>query len=234
VVVQGSEAETLDQWVNALTGAERGTIASTRLQVCAGWIEEADSNGQVDTRGLIGTYCGKLASRNVHEGPDAVRYGGISAATALKPDSINDGHIEALKNAGYVTARQIIGLNGIYVTSGQMMSEAGSDYDIVERRRVMDKACRQVRAAQLFWVNDAVKIGKDGSAEGIEMVVAQSKSPLDIMVTNGEISACSIEIPPGQNILSTKMIRMKIRIVPLGKMAYIEDEIAYSNPAIGG
>jgi hypothetical protein len=227
-------SETLDQWVNALTGVERGTVASPRLQVCAGWIEEADSNGQVDTRGLIGTYCGKLASRKVHEGPDAVRYGGISAATALKPDGINDGHIEALKNAGYVTARQIIGLNGIYITSGRMMSEAGSDYDLVERRRAMDKACRQVRAAQLFWVNDTIKIGKDGSPEGIQMLIAQSKNPLDIMVTNSEISSCSIEIPSGQNVLSTKTIRTKIRIVPLGKLEYLEDEIAYSNPALGG
>jgi hypothetical protein len=98
----------------------------------------------------------------------------------------------------------------------------------------MDKACRSVRAAQLFWTNDTIKIGKDGSPEGIEMLVAQSKSPLDNMVTAGEISSCSIEVPPGQNILSTKTLRMKIRIVPLGKLAYIEDEIAYSNPAIGG
>jgi hypothetical protein len=55
-----------------------------------------------------------------------------------------------------------------------------------------------------------------------------------MMVTNGEISSASIVVPPGQNILSTKTIRMKIRIVPLGKLAYIENEIAYSNPALGG
>jgi hypothetical protein len=227
-------SETLDQWVNALTGMERGTIRSTRLQVCAGWIQEADANGQVDVRGLMGTYCGKLAERKVHEGPDAVRYGGISAATAIKPDGINDGHIEALKNAGYVTARQIIGLTGIYITSGQMMSEEGSDYDLVERRRVMDKACRQIRAAQLFYVNDTVKVGADGSPEGLQMFVAQSESPLRIMKTDGEISSGSVVIPEGQNILSTKTLRTKVRIVPLGKMAYIENEIAYSNPALGG
>jgi hypothetical protein len=226
-------AETLDQWVNALTGTERGTVASTRLQVCAGWIEEADANGQVDVRGLIGTYCGKLASRKVHEGPDAVRYGGITAATALKPDGINDGHIEALKNAGYVTARQIVGLSGIYITSGQMMSEEGSDYDIVERRRVMDKACRQIRTAQLFYVNDAVKVGKDGSPEGIKLLVAQSESPLKIMITEGEISSGQVTVPEDKNILSTKKLTFKVRIVPLGKLSYIENEIAYTNPALG-
>lgn len=229
-----TDTETVDQWVTALTTTERGSVASTRLQVCAGWIEESDPNGQVDIRPLIGAYCGKLAARSVHQGPDAVRFGAIAAATALKPDGINDGHIEALKNAGYVTARTIIGLNGIYITSGQMMSEQGSDFDVVERRRVMDKACRQVRAAQLFWVNDAVKIGKDGSPEGIKMLIAQSESPLKTMITNGEISDGCVVVPDGQNILSTKKLITKVRIVPLGKVSYIENEIAYSNPALGG
>ena len=227
-------SETLDVWANALCGEERGTVGSTRLQVCAGWIEEADANGQLDVRGLIGTYCGTLAARKVQDGPDAVKFGGIAAATALKPDGINDGHIENLKNAGYVTARKYVGRNGIYITSGQMMSEEGSDYDLVERRRVMDKACRNLYTAQLPAVNDTVTIGADGSPEGIEMFVAKSQAPLDIMKTNREISDGYVIVPPGQNILADKKLRTKIRIVPLGKMSYIENEIAYMNPALGG
>jgi hypothetical protein len=226
--------EELDAWANALCGGERGSVASTRLQVCAGWIEEADSNGQIDVRGLIGTYCGTLSARKVQDGPDAVKFGGIAAATALKPDGINDGHIENLKNAGYVTVRKYVGRKGIYITSGQMMSEEGSDYDLVERRRVMDKACRNLYVAQLPAVNDTVSIGKDGSPEGIEMFVAKSQSPLDIMKTNREISEGYVIVPPGQNILADKKLRTKIRIVPLGKMSYIENEIAYMNPALGG
>jgi hypothetical protein len=225
--------ETPDQWVNALAGTERGTTASARLQICAGWIEEADASGQADTRGIIGVYCGKLASLDVHEGPDAVKHGSISAATAIKPDGLNDGHIETLKNKGYVTVRKIIGLAGIYVTSGQMAGESGSDYDLVERRRVMDKACREIRAAQLPHLNDNVGIGADGSPEGLEMFIAHGEAPLKTMITNKQISNGYIVIPEGQNILSTKTLRTKIRIVPLGKMSYIENEIAYSNPALG-
>jgi hypothetical protein len=48
-----SPGETLDRWVNALAGTERGTTVSPRLRICAGWIEEADPNGQVDVRGII-------------------------------------------------------------------------------------------------------------------------------------------------------------------------------------
>jgi hypothetical protein len=222
-----SPGETLDQWVAALAGTERGATVSTRLRICAGWIEEADA------RGIIGVYCGKLASLDVHEGPDAVKHGSISAATAIMPEGMNDGHIETLKNKGYVTVRKIIGLNGIYITSGQMASESGSDYDLVERRRVMDKACREIRAAQLPHLNDNVGVGADGSPEGLEMFIAHGEAPLKTMITNKQISDGYITIPEGQNILSTKTPRTKIRVVPLGKMSYIENEIAYSNPALG-
>ncbi|MDR2246368.1 MAG: DUF2586 family protein [Treponema sp.] len=48
--------ETVDQWAAALAGTERGATASARLQICAAWLEEADSNGQADVRGIIGVY----------------------------------------------------------------------------------------------------------------------------------------------------------------------------------
>jgi hypothetical protein len=51
-----------------------------------------------------------------------------------------------LKNTGDVTVHKITGFVGIYVTSGQMMSEEGSDYTLIERHRVMDKTCRQIRS----------------------------------------------------------------------------------------
>jgi hypothetical protein len=149
------------------------------------------------------------------------------------PAGLNDGHIETLKNKGYVTVRKITGLTGIYITSGQMASESGSDYDLVERRRVMDKACREIRTAQLPHLNDNVGIGADGSPEGLQMFIAHGEAPLKTMITNRQISNGYITIPEGQNILSTKTLRTKIRIVPLGKMSYIENEIAYSNPALG-
>ena len=225
--------ESTDQWKNALCGAERGNTASTRLQVCAGWIEEADANGQVDDRGIIGVYCGSVAARKVMDGPDAVKFGGIMAAVNIKPDGLNDGHIEDLKNAGYVTVRKYVGRKGIFFTSGQMMSEEGSDFDMVERRRVMDKACRNLYIAQLPSLNDTVKIGKDGTPEGLEMFLALSQQPLEIMKTNKEISDGYVFIPPGQNILADKKLRTKVRIVPLGKMSFIENEIAYMNPALG-
>jgi hypothetical protein len=129
-------SETPDQWVNALTGAERGAAVSVRLQVCAGWIEEADSSGQTDSRGMLGVYCGTLARRGVHQGPDAVRYGSVSAATAIKPDGLNDGHIETLKNAGYVTVRKITGLATFHRPLAKLPIPAYNESSTLKRRLV--------------------------------------------------------------------------------------------------
>jgi hypothetical protein len=114
-----------------------------------------------------------------------------------------------------------------------MMREEGSDYTLAERRRVTGKACRQIRAAQLFYLNGTVGVGADGPPEGLGMFIAQSESPLGTMKTNREIADGYAVIPPGQNILSASAPRTKIRIVPPGKMSYIGNEIACSNPAPG-
>jgi hypothetical protein len=97
---------------------------------------------------------------------------------------------------------------------------AGCPACTAERRRVTGKACRQIRAAQLFYLNDTVGVGADGSPEGLDMFIAQSESPLRIMKTNREISDGCVVIPPGQNILSASVPRTKIRVVPLGRMSY--------------
>jgi hypothetical protein len=82
-------SETVDQWANALIGTERGATASVRLQVCAGWIEKADADGQADMCGTLGVYCGTLAQRDVHQGLDAVRCDSVGTAAAIKPNGLN-------------------------------------------------------------------------------------------------------------------------------------------------
>lgn len=224
--------ETTEQWVNALTGTERGTTVGGRVQVYAGWIKQAEGSGAVDERGLIDLGTGMSARRAAHEPPDAIKYGAIPGATAILPGDLKDGQINSLADAGYVTARQYIGLKGVYITSGKMLAEETSDFGLEERRRVMDRACARVRKAQLGYLNDTVEVGADGSLEGIEMFKAISAAPLDEMVNSREISAGSVYIDPDQNILSTKKIVARVRITPLGKMSHIENVISYHNPRI--
>ncbi len=229
-----ADAETIDEWVAALTGDERGLTVGGRVQVYAAWIEESDPMGAVDRRGAIGLGSGMSARRNVHEPVDALKYGGVSGVNKLLPVGINGGHIDALDNAGYVTMTTYVGRTGAYITHGRMFAEETSDYQLEERRRVMDLACARVRSAQMNFLNDTITIAADGSMEGIKMFHAISEQPLKDMAAAGIISSGEVIIDENQNILSTETVLTRVRIVPLGKMSYIENTISFHNPAIGG
>lgn len=226
------EGETIDQWVAALTGDERGLTVGGRVQVYAAHLLQADPFGATDVRGAIGLACGMSARRDVQEPVDAVRNGSVSGVVKLLPEGINGGHIDALDNAGYATLTTYIGLTGAYITHGRMFAEGTSDYGLEERRRVMDLACHRIRTAQLMYLNDTVSIAADGSMEGIEMFKAISQQVLNDMAAAGQISAGEIEIDPNQNILSTETIETRVKIVPLGKMTFIENVISYANPVL--
>lgn len=224
------DEETVDDWVTALTGSERGTTVGGRVQVCAGWVECSDPYGAIDVRGALGWSCGMSAQKDVMEPVDHVGSSALSGILRLMPDGLNDGHINALDNSGYLTLCQYIGLTGVYITHGRMFAEATSDFGLEERRRVMDLACKNVRIAQLSYINSTVTIGADGSAEGLDMFKAITEQVLDNMVAAGQISRYEVDIDEDQDLLSTETLRTTIRIVPLGKMSFIENTISYSNP----
>lgn len=224
------DEETVDDWVTALTGSERGTTVGGRVQICAGWVECSDPYGAIDVRGALGWSCGMSAQKDVMEPVDHVGSSALSGILRLMPDGLNDGHINALDNAGYLTLCQYIGLTGVYITHGRMFAEATSDFGLEERRRVMDLACKNVRIAQLSYINSTVTIGADGSAEGLDMFKAITEQVLDNMVAAGQISSYEVYIDEDQDLLSTETLRTTIRIVPLGKMSFIENTISYSNP----
>ncbi len=224
--------ETVDEWVAALTGEERGTTVGGRIQVSAGWAKASDPFGSIDRRGALEFSCGMSAMKDVQEPVDHVGSSALSGILKILPEGLNDGHINALDDAGYLTLCQYIGLTGCYITHGRMFSEKTSDYGLEERRRVMDLACKNVRIAQLSYINSTVAIGADGSAEGLDMFKAITEQVLKQMVQDGQISSYEVFIDPKQNLLSTERLETRIRIVPLGKMSFIENVISYANPVL--
>ncbi|MGL4986040.1 MAG: DUF2586 family protein, partial [Treponemataceae bacterium] len=219
---------TLDEYVQTLIGENRGSVNDYRVSVCAGDFLVGKNKAQ---KSILGKYVGVLASRKIHQAPDALKFGNIPSEEEILIE--DDTYLEMLEESGFITVRKIIGLSGLYVTSGRMLVEDSSDYKTVERVRVMNEACYLVRKVQLDYLNDNVEIGSDGSLTGIEMLKKQSEIPLEQMITDKIISDAEIIIPSGQNILATETVKTKIRIIPLGKMRFIENEIAYKNPLLG-
>ena len=221
-------------WAEALASAAvRGTTSDTRVQVYASWMRYADPiTGKVEVRGVADAAAGLSARRRAHEPVDAVRYGAIPGATGMYPDDVDDAAVATVDGAGYATVRTYAGRRGIYVTRARMLAPAGSDYQTEERRRVMDRACTVVRAAQLRYLNDTAPLGPDGTLSGIDLFRRISQQPLEQMVREGQVSSAAVEIDPLQDILSTETVETEIAVVPLGKLANIRTTLSYRNPLL--
>lgn len=218
--------ETVDQWVTALVTA-KGSFASTRVSISAGRVEISDggTGRQVD-RNVAGLYAGRVSAIPVMRSPGRVADGSIPGVIKLLPDGINDGHIKTLDDNGFITFRTYIGLAGIYVTNGRIAAPAISDYQYVELRRVMDKACTQVRTTALRFAQ------AEADAGGLDALEAQLSAPLEVMQGAGEIVSGRVVIPRDQDILGTSTLRAKIRIVPKPIMRWIELDIGFENPFV--
>ena len=226
-------AESQDDWTGALCTTERGNTISPRVGVVAAWIEESDAfNGQVDERGALGKYAGRLAAIDVQNHPDWVGLGALPGVEDILPTGLTDANIDRLQTAGYVAVRRYNEVTGVYFAAGRLLTAETSDFKTIANRRVMDEACRKVVEKQVSFLNADVGLAADGSPEGLAMFKAMCSAPLRDMKSAGTISDFEFKVPDGQNILSTETIRTKVRIVPRGKMSFIENEISFKNPTI--
>lgn len=217
--------ETADQWVTALQTAA-ASFASSRVSIAAGRAEISDTNtGRVVDRNVAGLYSGRVSAIRVSRSPGRVKDGPIPGIVKLKPEGINEGHITMLDEARFVTFRQYEGLSGFYITNGRMMADPVSDFRYVELRRVMDKACREVRLAALRFVQD------EGTEAGLVDMEKRLSEPLNAMIGAEEIAAGRVVIPRDQQITAGAKLRTKVRIVPIGIMREIEVEIGFELPA---
>lgn len=219
-------------WVTAQAGAGRGSTVDARLLVHGGWCMAADAiTGRQDLRPSMDVVAGRIAGLQPWVPPDWVKLGRLAGVTELRPADLTDTQIAQMQTAGYAMLRRHFGLRGLYVARGQMLVEDTSDFGTVERRRVMDYACRRVYAAQLQHLNSAVTLSADGQPEGLELFLAESERPLREMQAEKWISSYSLDVLRG-NILADETLRTRIRIVPLGKASQIETEVAYRNPLL--
>ena len=134
------------------------------------------------------------------------------------------------------TLRTIIGQQGFWVTAGRLIAPAGSDFQHVQFRRVMDRACSTARDALVKYLNDSLRLDpvtgliRESEARSIEADVGGKLN--DALVANGHASAVSIHIDRTANISSTQTMPVTIRVLPLGYARFITVDIGFKNPAL--
>ena len=223
---QKTDAESLDEYVQALVSA-RQLVSNYRIQVVAARAEVAAMDGKIrDTNGAANV-AGIYSKSKVSQSAGEVSEFPLGNVLKLLPEGI-ESHVETLDNAGFLTFRRYIGLEGHYVTNARMFAPDGSDYQYAETVRTMNKAVRGIRKQALF--NMQMQIDPTDTEGSMKLFKEFIQVPLETMVDDKEIISGEVIIPEGQDILGTSKIQVKAKAVPMAIMREIEIEFGMANP----
>jgi hypothetical protein len=209
-------------------------FSSSRVMVCAGDVGmQSQLTGLIQRRNCAWAVSARLALIPAGQDPAWVGKGKVAAVSSLYR---NEANTEALDAQRFTTMRTHIGKQGYFITNGRMMAAAGSDFTYVQFRRVMDRACQVVRAAELPYLNSDVRIDPatgyidERDAQTFEgNVNAQLRTAV---VSTGDASSSSVVMSRTTNLLSGSAQPVTVRVLSKAYLKAIDTSIGFTNPAL--
>lgn len=147
----------------------------------------------------------------------------------------------------FMTMRQFpgaAGTPGTFISNGNIMAPPGSDFSLIQHRRVMDVAARAGRRVLLRFLNGSVRVNlKTGFIDERDAILIESRIDSAIeaaILTPGFVSGGYDPVKPNkfaqlsrtQNLLSTNSEPLSISITPLGYLKFITATFGFRNPAL--
>lgn len=189
-----------------------------------------------------------------HAWPDSGRWGGIRPSVSAGqfnlgglPGIVSLGRDERTATTKMFDSRfgvslTYIGQVGFFSDVGKTMAPLGSDFVLFMNGRVMDVACTVARAALFQYLNSAVRVNTTGTvgqpggpgtileqdARGIENFVTQQVRA----ILGADITDLTVKVNRSDNILSTGLLRVQIRVIPFGYIQSISADLGFQNPAL--
>lgn len=127
----------------------------------------------------------------------------------------NNAVANILDGKGWNFLTKIVGISGSFVNDMSTVSAEGNDFDKVFYVCTLDKASRNTRASLLPEINGEITFNSDGTIQDADLHRFQdlAETPLDLMVADGEISAYEVVIDETQDVASTGILSITIRLV---------------------
>jgi hypothetical protein len=224
----------------------QAAFVGNRVMICAD-VEHVTSplTGTQKLRSTAWKTAARIVSIPISQDPAAVEDGPLgSTGPSTGLIGRDEAVTPALNAVRYTTHRTFVGLIGIWVTNGLMMEQSGGDYDLVQYRRVMDRACEVAHTAAIFYLSKKVRVnGKavklpaipGGIAEEDAIAIEKNINALlrDEIVTPGHASACSVALSRTANLISNGGVDpITIRLVKDGYLKSLPINIGFQNPAL--
>lgn len=141
-----------------------------------------------------------------------------------------------LDDMRFITARTWPTLAGVYVTRPRVFSAEGSDFRLIPHRLVMDLAHETAYGNLLRRLNQPVIIdsatGRITEADAKEIEAGCTAALSAALLAKPKASAVSVSVSRTDNLLSTGVLHVTIRVIPLAYIEFLEVQLSFSNPAL--
>jgi hypothetical protein len=184
-------------------------------------------------------YVARLAAIPFSQDPGDGGLGGLDAIIGETLETATTAR--SVYDAGRVACLQTInGVTGYLVSNSAMLAPIGSDFEEIPNCRVIDEGSRAGRLKLLEYRRTRLRVNPVGSANAgkiderdAQQIESAVRSAIErAILDSGDCSAVRVIMNRSDNILSTRKLRVKLLITPLGYAKAIEAEISLENPAI--
>lgn len=217
-----------------ITGSKH-TDHGTSVALSANRVAVVAGDGNLDCH-----LAGRMAGIPVHRSIARVKDGAIfPTSVTVNGAEITDTMSGQLHDKGYIVPRKFTGKGGYYWSDDKLASGISDDYALIPRRRTADKAFRVAYAAMLNELNDEIAVTSEGEITAPVCKALENKlrsAVVNQMTSVGNLATdasdpndmgVTVFIDPGQNILATSRLQVKLRIRPYGYAKYIEVDLGF-------
>ncbi len=209
-------------------------LSSTRVSVAAGFATYVSGITKSETtRGLSYIAAARGSAIPAQEDPGWVGRGPLTGVISISRDEAVTPGLDAQR---FVTARTYTGEAGYFITTGRMMCSPTSDFSSWMNRRVMDIACTTARSATLPYVNGNLNVDTDtGNIDETDARAIEKTVENKLRATTTQLGRCTdvqTLVDRTNNILSDKMLKLDVGIIPLGYTQFVTTTIGFVNPAL--
>lgn len=205
------------------------------------WVTGLIGDTASGTGCAIGLLLGRLAKIPVDRQPGRVKDGALVATDIyLNTTKINlaesNGAGRTIETKGWMTFTNYVNKAGYFFTNDWTAVARTDDFDRLSRVRIIQKAERIVYDVYLNEILDDVKLDpvtgymSTNAAKYYQNII---QSALDLALTGEEeISGLTVQIDPTQNVLSTGLICIDVRLVPDAYANSFKINLGFDNPAL--
>lgn len=237
-----AEGESVSTWKTAVKGVSPGLqgLSSDIMDVgvCFAEVKSALRSGLYWRRNAQALRGPRLASIPLREHPGRVKTGPVQGlrtdglAGPVHHDLTSHTDLDAARFSG---VQSLVGRRGEFFFTSRSFALATSDFNEVQRIRVMNAAASAARTAIADYVGDDVELKTDGTgriaeaeAKGIEAEIRAKVAAAVLNEPNNHVTAITVTVDRTNNIATSRTLRVAIAIVPRGSILTVSTTISYT------